>query len=260
MSAASAWGEALRSWAIPEQILRQAPEPPWVLPPKMFRVDEPDLALELEPQRLAREALGQGGTVLDVGCGGGAASLPLVPWARAISGVDKDPAMLLNFARACEQSQVAHTEVLGDWPEAKAAIAVADVVLCHHVVYNVADIGPFVRALTGSCRRRVVVVLTDIHPTSPFNPLWEHFWQLSRPTEPTVGLFLEVLAEEGIKPQAVPFSQPVGQPKLSFEEYVAFARTRLCLPPNRDPEVALVLEERWPLPDPTLTAVAWSPA
>src|SRR5439155_14035836 len=37
VSAAERWGEALREWAIPEEILRAAPESPWTYPVQVFR-------------------------------------------------------------------------------------------------------------------------------------------------------------------------------------------------------------------------------
>ena len=35
-----AWRDDLASWAIPEEILSQADEPPWVHPVAMFTVDD----------------------------------------------------------------------------------------------------------------------------------------------------------------------------------------------------------------------------
>src|SRR3954468_24194750 len=75
--AAERWRDELSAWAIPPDILAAAPEPPWGFPVELFRADaeSPDT-----PSRdAALAALPDGGTVLDVGCGGGGASLALVP-------------------------------------------------------------------------------------------------------------------------------------------------------------------------------------
>ena len=44
---------------------------------------------ETPSHRVAHEALPSGGTLLDVGCGGGAASLPLAPPAALLVGLDQ---------------------------------------------------------------------------------------------------------------------------------------------------------------------------
>ena len=95
-----------------------------------------------------------------------------------------------------------------------AAVPTVDVVVCNHVLYNVADLGPFVVALTDHAHSRVVVELTPRHPASDLNPLWLRFHGLMRPTEPTaddaVAVIREVLGVEparttGWRPHAGPF-------------------------------------------------------
>lgn len=258
-SPATRWASALAEWAIPEPILAAAPESPWVLPPEFFKVDESVVADDRPSRRLARAALGPGGSVLDVGCGGGAASVPLVPQALQITGVDERASMLQNFAAACSQAGVGHRETEGRWPDVADEVAVADVVVCNHVVYNVTEIGPFVRALTEHARRLVVVELTAAHPTSPFNYLWEQFWQLSRPGQPSAELFLEVVREQGYQPVAESWVRDRHVTTVSRADYVAFARRRLCLPADRDPEMEAALGDRWPLVVPEVMAVAWAP-
>jgi hypothetical protein len=154
---------------------------------------------------------------------------------------------------------VAHREVEGRWPDVAAGVQPAQVVVCHHVVYNVAQIDPFLSALGERARGLVVVELTETHPTSPFNPLWEKFWQLPRPSEPTAQLFLEVVRELGYDPIEETFVRPRRPQSLSRAEYVAFARRRLCLTADRDPEIEAALGESWPLEDPRVVTVAWEP-
>ena len=96
MTAASDWAEALGEWAIPEEIIASAPESPWGFPVEVF-VDHARLTIDEgwtpTHQRVA-EALPVGGTLLDVGCGAGAASLPVAPPAGRIVAVDEDANML----------------------------------------------------------------------------------------------------------------------------------------------------------------------
>ncbi|MGH9076050.1 MAG: methyltransferase domain-containing protein [Acidimicrobiales bacterium] len=247
--AARRWAEALGRWAIPDEIMAAAPEPPWGLPPEMFRVSVRPSPPDSASRRSALEALaalggaapaGRGPSVLDVGCGGGAAGMALVPPATAVTGVDQSSGMLANFAEAAVAAGVEHREVAGRWPEVAAQAGTADVVVCHHVVYNVAAIGPFVAALAAAARRRVVVELTDVHPTSPMTPLWRQFWDLDRPDEPTSDLFVEVVREAGWAPGLAHQVRPVVR-GVGDDAYAAFVRRRLCLPAERQPEVSAAL-------------------
>lgn len=257
--AADRWRAALGDWAIPERILELAPVPPWGLPPELFRVQDPSAVEDSPSRRAALAGLAGGGTVLDVGCGGGAASLQVAQAASWVTGVDEQAGMLANFAQACAAAGLGHTEIEGRWPDAAGQVELADVVLCHHVVYNVAEIVPFLQALTEHARRLVVVELTAAHPTSPFNPLWEQFWGLSRPSEPSAQLFVEVVREMDYDPVAQPFIRPPRPPSVDRSEYVAFARRRLCLPSDRDAEIDAALGQSWPLLVPEVVAVAWAP-
>ncbi len=258
-TAARRWADALAEWAIPDEILARAPAPPWVHPPRLFRVDPSAQVEDTPSHRAARRALGDGGTVLDVGCGGGGSSLPLVPPATHLTGVDEQAAMLANFAEACEARGVAHREVLGRWPDVAAEVGPADVVVCHHVAYNVADIGPFLVALTGHARRLVVVELPDRHPTSPFNPLWERFWGLTRPSEPSADLFVDVVRELGYEPEVERAVRPPRKPAaMDRAEYVAFVRQRLCLTPDRDAEIDAVIDDLT-LTVSEIVTVSWPP-
>ncbi len=249
MRATEHWAQALASWGIPEEILRQAPVPPWVHPPAMFTVD-PDAPVTVTPSvRRELEALGGGGSVLDVGCGGGGSSIPLAPAMTSLTGVDEQAAMLDNLRIAAARVGVPCETIQGRWPDVADSAPTVDLVVCHHVAFNVADIGPFVRALGDHARRRVVVELPERHPTSPFNPLWRHFWGIERPTEPSADLFVEVVREvlgpelRGGDPGVERSTRPPRKPRIDSADYVAFVRTRLCLTPDRDPEIVAALEE-----------------
>ena len=63
-----------------------------------------------------------------------------------------------------------------------SAAPIADVVVCHHVVYNVADIVPFLTALATHARLAVVLELTSRHPQVAWSDAWRHFWGIERPT------------------------------------------------------------------------------
>jgi SAM-dependent methyltransferase len=256
VSAVARWGQELARWGIPQEIIDAAPESPWGFPPELFR-RRAQAAVDraLSPSHLrSLEALPQGGSLLDVGCGGGAASLPLAAASPRvlglIVGVDSSQAMLDELAQAAARAGVEVQTVLGTWPDVAPEVPVADVVACHHVLYNVGDLEPFVRALHGHARRRVVVELTATHPLSAMNDLWRAFHGLERPTRPTADDAFEALAELGLQPHREDnHLPPVTAGFERREDAVAFVRRRLCLSPDRDPDVAEALGDRLALRD-----------
>jgi precorrin-6B methylase 2 len=180
-----AWREALASWAIPDHILAAADESPWLLPPELF-ARRADAQIERPTGgALARaaEALPPAGTVLDVGAGAGAASLPLTAAARLIA-VDERPDMLSELEVRAARRGLVTVAIVGRWPDVATQAPPADVVVSSHVLYNVPDIGPFLVALHEHARRRVVVEITARHPLTELNPLWRRFHDIERPERP----------------------------------------------------------------------------
>ena len=235
------WAAELAAWAIPQSILDQAPESPWGFPPKLFAAAP--TPTDTPSRRHALAALPpSGGSVIDVGAGAGAASLALVPPAAFITAVDTSSTMLDAFEAAVT---VPHRTVNGEWPAVATEVDAADVVVCHHVLYNVSDLVPFVSALTTSARSRVVCELTAVHPQVSLNALWRHFWDLDRPEGPTADDALAVIRDAGYKAQIERWSRPhrAQSSGASRAEVVAFARRRLCLTADRDAEVDALLAE-----------------
>ncbi len=247
-TAAERWHEDLASWAIPPEILERAPESPWCLPVELFagRAVAPRVP---SPSNLrALDALPGGGSVLDVGCGGGAASVPLAGRAGRLVGTDVSEEMLAAFRErvgAAATSGTVVETILGTWPDVAAEVPVVDVVASHHVVYNAPDLGAFALALSGRARRRVVLELPPRHPVSDLNDLWLRFHGLRRPERPTADDAVAVLREAGIDPEREDWTSAEWRGGFSRrEDVVAFARRRLCLTPDRDPEVAEAIADR----------------
>jgi SAM-dependent methyltransferase len=222
----------------------------------MFTVD--GIVSDSPSHQRAREALPTEGSVLDIGCGGGRASMALIPPAGSVTGVDEQQAMLDKFAQAAGDRGVEHTEVLGLWPDVESSAPRADVVVCHHVLYNVADLVPFVRALDSHATRRVVIEIPTTHPLSHMGPLWKEFWGLDRPTGPTAADAHAVIREAGIDAQIEVWTDDEFSARalLTIEEQAHYARIRLCLPAEREPDVAAFLASAPPAP-PRRTATIW---
>jgi SAM-dependent methyltransferase len=235
------WRSDLASWAIPDEILSQAPESPWIHPVSMFTVD--DEIADSPSHRVAREAVPANGSVLDVGSGGGRASMALVPPATTLVAVDHQQGMLDAFADAAVNRGVESELFLGDWPDVAAAVPVCDVVVCHHVAYNVSDIGPFLLALDAHARVRVVLEVPAHHPISNMNPLWKQFWDLDRPTRPTAQDLAEIARSMGFDAHLDLWQDDTWGARVTLpdDERVRFARIRLCLSQERDAEVAAAL-------------------
>jgi SAM-dependent methyltransferase len=240
------WRKQLDGWAIPDEILAGAPESPWGFPVGLFRTraERAGARPATPSNREAAHFLPPGGSVLDVGCGGGAASLPLAGSAGRLMAVDESPAMVASFLAAARAAGVPAEGVEGRWPDVAGGVGPAEVVVCHHVLYNVADLAPFADALTGHARRRVVVELTERHPLVGLGPLWRRFHDLERPSGPgaddavaaLAALDLQVARQDWVTTDRLGFDD--------FDQLVAFTRRRLCLPAGRDPEVAQALLEQ----------------
>ncbi|WP_158893179.1 class I SAM-dependent methyltransferase [Amycolatopsis anabasis] len=247
MNAVRAWSDALAAWAIPEPVLAGAPESPWVLPREVFvRRADAQLACPIGAtyaEGLA--ALREPGTVLDVGAAAGATSLPLAAAGRveSVTAVDGDRPLLDAFAGRAARLGVPARVLRGRWPDLAAEAGPADVVTCGNVLYNVADLGPFVAALTGHARRRVVAEIAARHPLTELNPLWRRFHGISRPEGPTAEDCVAALRELGVRPRVIRWQRPAEAEHATFAELVAVTRRRLCLPAGRTDEVDRALRE-----------------
>lgn len=253
MTAAQEWAAQLAAWEVPRSILDAAPRQPFVFSPGMFAAPPPGAPRSRSTQ-VAAEALAGGGSVLDVGCGGGAAAFALVPPATEMIGTDRQPDMLALFARTAAARGVPAGTVEGPWPEVADAVPAADVVVCHNVLYNAPDLPAFAAALHTHARRRVVIELTERHPQASRAPLWRHFWGLDRPSGPDAELAAQVLREAGYPLVREASAATPRDDRTAGTVEAAFWCRQLCLPPEREGEVAELVRD---LPFPAERVVLW---
>jgi SAM-dependent methyltransferase len=239
------WRSDLAAWAIPDDITAAAEQSPWVLPREVFirRASRVAAAPAGPSYERAWAALVPPGSVLDVGSGAGTASLPLLPRCTALTAVDSDAHLLAELANRAASSGVDLRLVTGRWPDVAVEAGEADIVTCHHVLYNAPEIEPFLTALTTAARRLVVVELTAVHPLISLNALWQQFWGLARPAGPSADDVLAILAAMGLRASSQRWSRPGGRDYASFAELTDVTRRRLCLPPGRAAEVAEALTD-----------------
>jgi SAM-dependent methyltransferase len=243
----SRWAQMLAGWAIPEQIVAAAPEPPYFFDPQVFiaaaeqAISRPD---DTASDAAARGALPPEGTVLDVACGAGAASLRLRP--ARVTGVDPSTPLLAAFTELATRLGINTSTVEGSWPESEARTGIADVVVCHHVFYNVTDLAAFADALTRHARHRVVVELTAAHPMSWLAPYWKGLYGLDQPAEPTVDDAIRVLAELGYDVRQERWQRDYQMIGETGDQALAKIARRLCLPAHRHTELRELLADTPP--------------
>jgi SAM-dependent methyltransferase len=256
------WRADLAGWGIPEEIAATAPADPWGHSPARF-AERTDRALaDPEGPTLARvaEALPRGGSVLDVGAGTGAASLPLAASMGELIAVDPSAAMLAELASRAATLGVPTRIINGLWPDVAAETPAADVAVAAHVVYNVPDLSDFLAELSAHARRRVVLELTERHPMSWLNPLWQHFHGITRPTRPTVHDVIAAAEALGHEVRHERRLAPLTR-FADLEELAESACRRLCLGRDRAEEViATVIElDMWPVPRDQWFTLWWEP-
>ena len=242
----------LANWAIPQAILNQAPEDPWIHPPVMFQVPA-EISDSISHQR-AREAVPIGGTVLDVGCGGGIAAFALTPPTSHVIGVDHQGEMLEMFAENARARGVSAEVFEGFWPAVAGGVPIADVGVAHHVVYNVPAIENFLIAMNDHATRRVVLELPQLHPLAIASPLWKHFWNLDRPVDPTPTDLVAVLKELGFNAHLELWNGAM-RSEVNIEQAAHFSRIRLCLPEIREGEVLEFLQKQPPIESRSLATI-----
>jgi SAM-dependent methyltransferase len=237
-TAAERWRDDLSRWGIPDEILRAAPESPWHFPVELFvSRAEASTGARTFSNRAAMVALPESGTVLDVGCGAGGASIPLASRAARLIGIDRSEEMLDAFRQQARRVGVDAQTVLGTWPDAADRSPSADMAVCHHVFYNAPDLPAFALRLTDHARARVVIEMTAEHPQSRLNPLWLRFHGIVRPTTPTAMDAVVVLREAGLDVKWQQWNAPRGGGFRRKEDIVTWVRRSLCLTADRDPEV-----------------------
>lgn len=164
----------------------------------MFRADpyrEDDevlnVLLELTPE---------GGSMLDVGGGAGRFAIALaVRQGAATTVVDPSPSMLEQLEASVSEVEGAKvTGMNAEWESAR--VVAADLVLCSHVVYGVADIQPFLQKLHDHARERVIMVSFVDSPQAGVAPLWEPVYGEERINLPALPELMNVLWEMGIFP------------------------------------------------------------
>jgi SAM-dependent methyltransferase len=252
--AARRWREQLEAWAIPDRLLTAVEDSPYEWPADLWRRrlqrSEAEGG-ETMTTGLARGLLGDDGSLLDVGAGTGRASLPLAVEGHPLTAVERDPGMAAALRSEAAARGVGVRVLEEPWPEAAPSVETVDVAMSAHVVYDVAALGPFLRAMEDVARRGVVIELTRSHPWSGLAPWFRVLHGLDRPDGPTDEDFVAVVSEVcDVMPAVERWERPGGLWFESHDEILDFYGRRLVLPQSRRRELAALLEpEVRELPD-----------
>jgi len=257
VTARERWAAELAAWAPPEELRASLPADDHRFDVARFARFADEATPGDDPSQVrVREVLPEDGVLLDVGCGAGAGSLPLVPPAAHVIGVDPQRDMLDAFEQRVSARGAAVTTVQGAWPGAAGRVGVADVAISRHVVYNVPDLTAFTYALSAHARRRVVIEMSERHPLDWTRRFWRSVHGVDRPDGPTCDDAVAALEEAGI---GVAGERWISRHHLGDEPIdaqLASLRRHLMVGPDRDDELRALLSEH-PPPTERPAAVLW---
>ena len=207
------------------------PEDFWQPYASIFRED-PHRRDDPLVERLSCEVTSDG-TVIDVGGGAGRLALPLALRCRWVTVVEPSPSMVGELRDAAAEAGIGNvTAVEEDWEDAE--VTSADVSICSHVVYGVAEIVPFVRKLCDKTVGRVLILLYTESPMAQLSPFWWAAHREERVELPAMPELLPVLWEMGIYPD-VEMLEPTGVHVFeSREDAVETLRQRIYVAPGSE--------------------------
>ncbi|HLH70220.1 MAG TPA: methyltransferase domain-containing protein [Candidatus Dormibacteraeota bacterium] len=162
--------------------------------------------------------LGPTRTLIDVGAGTGRHVAQLVRRLDWVTAVEPSPAMRELIPPADNLTVIGST-----WEDADPAPA--DLVICVHVLYAVADVVPFIEKLERAGRERVFIVLRDEPHRHPATLLAAAAGVEGR--EPRLRDAFLLLRQMGIAPDLAMFTYPVFHRFESLEAAVDDCRERL---------------------------------
>lgn len=132
-------------------------------------------------------------TVLDVGAGTGRHTVALAPHVSRVTAVDPSEPMLDFLRQDVATHGMGNVEtVSGEWMSVE--VPPADIVICSHVLYPIADVAPFIQKLAAFARQRVYVYLR-VDPLATDLGFWADFYGEPLQSQPVYLDFVGVLAQ-----------------------------------------------------------------
>jgi hypothetical protein len=176
-----------------------------------------------------------------------------------VIGIDSSSDALDAFVERAGRVGTEATPIIGAWPLMESDAPIADVVVCHHVVFNVRDLAAFTIALDRHARRRVVLELTAEHPMSWMRPYWKALHGIELPDRPTADDVIDVLNALGFEVGQERWRRRYQMIGETGSEQVARIARRLCLPASRHDELGRILALTPPPEARDVVTLWWSP-
>jgi len=174
-----------------------------------------------------RAATATTSTVLDVGAGTGRHTLALAPQVGRVTAIDPSPAMLGLLREDIASQGLTNVDVVeSEWLAAN--VESADVVICSHVLYPIADVVPFIRKLDEAAKARVFVYLR-VDPLPTDMNLWAEFYGVPLQMQPVALDLLNLLDQLGTAADMEVVEHRFTWTFKDLEEAVVQIRNTLCL-------------------------------
>jgi SAM-dependent methyltransferase len=132
-------------------------------------------------------------TLIDAGAGTGRHAVPLSERLEWVTAVEPSEGMRAQIPPRDNMTIIAST-----WEDAE--VAPADLVICSHVLYGVADPVPFITKLDASARERVFVVLRESDLPHPSVAIRKRLLGEAGPRMPRFSELFMLLIQMGIAP------------------------------------------------------------
>jgi len=156
-------------------------------------------------------------TLIDVGAGAGRHAVPLAGRLEWVTAVEPSQGMRAQIA---PRDNV--TVIASNWEDAE--VAPADLVLCSHVLYGVAEPVPFIEKMNDAARERVFVMMRESDLPHPAAAIRRRLLGDSGQRLPRFSELFMVLLEMGIAPDVRFLRYPMTTHYSDMEEAVVDVR------------------------------------
>jgi SAM-dependent methyltransferase len=173
------------------------------------RVDE--FLQVLEPYLSPRK------TLIDVGAGTGRHAIPLAERLEWVTAVEPSEGMRSHIPARENMTVVAST-----WEDAE--VAPADLLICSHVLYGVADPVPFIAKMNRAARERVFVMMRESDLPHPAMIIRRRMLGTAGPRLPRFSELFMLLLQMGIAPDVHYLRYPIATRYASMDEALGDSR------------------------------------
>jgi SAM-dependent methyltransferase len=156
-------------------------------------------------------------TLIDVGAGTGRHATPLAERLEWVTAVEPSEGMRAHIPRRDNMTVIAST-----WEDAE--VAPADLVICSHVLYGVADPVPFLEKMQRSARERVFVMMRETELPHPAAILRKRLAGDAGPRLPRFSELFMLLMQMGIAPDVSFIRYPISTRYANMDEALTDCR------------------------------------